>query len=431
MADDIAVLGVKIESEKAVRNLDTLRGKLSVLSGAAKEAGIAMGAAFAGAKLVSFGRTLLQDAADAQEAVGKFEAVFRQHTRAASVGVRELVASYNFSTKQAQNSLSTIADIFQKSGMDIREAMELSLDLNRTAADVEAFTNATGGLAQVTHALTSAMNGETEAAKTLGILVMDNMVREQMAMEARAGLTFQTEQQAKIHARYSVIQKQTASMLGQVARESDNYTNRLRRLRAGFSDLKTSLGAALIGPATRVVEVFQSAVDTIDEWSPAAKTAVVATGALAAAFLTVGVPLTKLILAYRSYTAIQAQSTLATAAQATSKAKLTDAEFANLVAQQHQISAGARSTAAITAETAAVNANTASWGANSRARIANASASAAGTSGRAAGSVGTVAGAGVFAKVGSMFRGLASAATRLIRPLGTLLRIVPRFLSIP
>lgn len=430
MSDEVAVLGVKIESDKAVQNIDLLESKFKGLGKVATDVATVIGSAFAGSKIVGFGGDLLKSAADAQEALGKYEAVFKNLSKEADKSVSELTKSYNFSTQLARGSLSTMADIFQKSGMSMKNSLDMSAELNKLSADVEAFTNAEGGLAQVTSALTSAILGETEAAKTLGIVILDAMVAEQMAAEKKKGLTFQSEQQAKMHARFTLIQKNAANAIGQVARESDNYGNKLRVLNAKIKDLKDTLGEALIDPASKVVGVLSTAAGALKDMSPAAKTAVVATGAVGAAVALLGIPLTKIILGYKTYAAIVAKNTtvqtvseVATKAQVSSEASLaevksivtsasiaemesvyactnaekvnTSSKTANTNAEKIKVMAIDSTISSIAIQTRALDMNTAAWSRNSASKPTVASRGMGGIA-KAAG----IKGSGVYSLTG-------------------------------
>lgn len=357
--DDIATLALKIKSDDALRSLDMVGKKTAGLGDIAKQTATALASLYVGSKIVGFGKDFLMAASDMQEAGGKMEAVFKSQVDTAGKYISSLVDGFNFSRKQATDSLSTMADIFQKTGLDIRTSMQYAFDLNKQAADIDAFSNVVGGVEKVTHALTSAMLGETEEAKSLGVVILDTHVKAQMAKNAMEGLTFATEEAAKAHARFQLIMRNSANATGQVAREGDNFGNQLRKLKAEIGDVKTSFGTALVGPATVVVRSLKSVANALNSMSPAAKGAVVAAGVLGAAVVTIGVPIAKLVVGFKAYRAIQAQTAVATNANAASVKKMTFAEFQLAEAEKIAAISVASSTAAVARETVAVNANTA------------------------------------------------------------------------
>ena len=230
MPDSISTLALRVDSQTALNHLnefglaaanlgdttDVLKGKLLQLN-----------AQFLS---MNFAKGLIADAAFGQEALGKYTDVLGRYAKQADKLVSELRESFNFDAANAQQSISTMVDLFTKAGVGLREALEYTGDLQKRASDLEAFTNAAGGLEQVTSALTSGMLGITMPLRNLGIVMNDDALKAQMAEDKINGLKFSTEQAAKVHARYALIMKQTQSAAGQVARESDNYSNKLRKL---------------------------------------------------------------------------------------------------------------------------------------------------------------------------------------------------------
>ncbi len=366
--DDIATLALKIKSDDALHSLDAVSKKTANLGDIAKQTATAFGSMFIGSKIAGFGKEMLMAASDLQEAGGKMEAVFKSQTASAERYVSSLVDSFNFSRKQASDSLSTMADIFQKTGIDIKTSMQYAFDLNKQAADIDAFSNVVGGVDRVTHALTSAMLGETEAAKSLGVVVKQEYVNAQMLADKQKGLTFATEAAAQAHARFQVIMRSSANATGQVAREGDNFGNQLRKLKAGVDDLKTSFGTALVGPATTVVRTLKTAADTLNAMSPAAKNAVVVAGALGTAFVAVGVPIAKLVVGFKAYRAIQKHTEAATKSNEKSTKEMTIAELNQIEAEKIAAATTNISTAATKRETVAINANTAAQERNNAAK---------------------------------------------------------------
>ncbi|MDO4587880.1 MAG: hypothetical protein Q4C95_11385 [Planctomycetia bacterium] len=215
MSDVVSTLALRVNSSGALRDLDKFSAKTESLGSIARNTATAIAAIFAGSKLISLGKDFIMASSDAQEAAGKFRAVFKSSAYDAMKYADQLAEKFNFSTRQAMGSLSTMADILQKSGLSIRQSMDFSLNLNERAADIEAFTNCTGGLEHVTHALTNAMLGFGMMAQHLGVVVKDEMVQSQMLKNEQEGIVFATEQAAKMYARYQVILKSSSNATGQ------------------------------------------------------------------------------------------------------------------------------------------------------------------------------------------------------------------------
>ncbi len=333
MSDSVSTLALKVKSSAAARTLDEFTSKTENLGSVAKSTTAAIASMFAGSKMIAYGKEWLMAASDAQEAAGKFRAVFKSSVDDANKAVSELAKNYNFSTREAMGSISTMADIFQKSGLSIRQSMEFALNINKQAADIEAFTNCTGGLEHVTHALTNAMLGFGMMAQHLGVVIKDEMVQEQMLEDRRNGLIFSTDQAAKMYARYQVILKSSSNATGQVARESGNFANRLRLLRSRVADLKQTLGDSLIAPATVVVGKITDMVNAFNGLSQSTKNAIVWTGVIGTTIGTLGTVIVTAFAAYKTYSAIQATATALTKTNTQAINQETAALEANTVAQ--------------------------------------------------------------------------------------------------
>lgn len=285
MPDEVSTLALRVSSGDAIQNLRAVAHESEALSGITdmlKGKVLSVVSAYASWR---FGKILLADAAESQEAFGKFEAVLGSYAEKASKVVDELNAKFNFSKSAAQAALSGMVDTFKKSGVETSAALDWTEDLTKLAADLEAFTNAEGGVQHITEQMSSALLGNNMAVRSLGIVLSAEAVQAQKAKEAMDGLTFSSEQQAEMHARKTLIEQQSAAAMGQVAREADNYSNRLRYLNARLSDLRGSLGEALIPTMTKVVEGAAKITDAINDFSPATKQFVVAGGAMTGAFV--------------------------------------------------------------------------------------------------------------------------------------------------
>lgn len=375
MSDSVFTLALRVESEAAVRNLDRFADKTRDLGTLARSTAASVAGLFAGSQIARFANDWLKSAADTQETIGKFGAVFGYASKEAQKYADELAKSFNYSTSLSQDKLATMADIFRKSGLSMQDSLKFAFDLNKQAADLEAFTNCAGGLEQTTRALTGAMLGETEMAKTLGVVVYDAYVKEKMAQEARQGLKFATEAAAKTHARYSVIMEQSASATGQVAREADNYSSRLRVLRARSEDLRGSLGEALIEPATQLVTAATLAIEKLNALDSTTRNFWVVGGLVAAGLASLGAAVAPLVGGLAQLVAAKKLATVAAQETAASSGVETGALGTETTAQatvtatvETETAARGAATLATSTGTAAVEAATLALGAETSAR---------------------------------------------------------------
>lgn len=353
MSDVISTLALRISSADAINNLRAVAQESEALSGVTDQLKgkiLSVVSAYASWR---FGKVLLADAAEGQEALGKFETVMGRFGDKAAKIVDELTAKFNYDATSARGALSGMVDTFAKAGVSLEQSLDMATLLNKRAADIEAFTNAQGGVAHIAEQMTSGVLGNTMAVRSLGIVLSAEAIQAQMAKEKMQGLTFASERAAKMHASVSVMLQQSASAEGQVARESDNYSNRLRYLNARLADLRSSLGEALIPTMTKVVEGGAALVDTINNLSPSTKNLIVGVGALSGVLLTIGPTVLKVAAGFKTISVAKALETMATKKETVATTEETGAMVAQNTVAATTIAQSEAITAAKTIEAAA------------------------------------------------------------------------------
>ena len=353
MADEVATLALRVASGEAISGLRAVARESDALGAVTDQLKNKILSVVGAYGSWRFGKVLLADAAEGQEALGKFETVLGRFGDKASKVVDELVANFNYDTASARGAISGMVDTFAKAGVSLEQSLDMATVLNKRAADLEAFTNAQGGVAHIAEQMTSGVLGNTMAVRSLGIVLSAEAIKAQMAKEKLEGLSFATERAAKMHATVSIMLQQSASAEGQVARESDNYSNRLRYLNSRIAELRGNLGDALIPTMTRVVEAGARIVDAINSLSPGVRNIIVGVGALTGAFLAFGPTLVNLTAGFKAISAAKSLETLAAKKETSATVEETAAMTAQNSVSAAAIAQSEAIAAAKTAETAA------------------------------------------------------------------------------
>ncbi len=355
MSDQISTLALKVDTQSAVSNLKKfgeattqIGGLCGMLNGKLMQ----LSATFLS---VNFAKSLVDSASDAQEAAGKYEQVLGRMTKQADKVVSDLRSSFNFDLTGAQQSVSTMVDLFTKAGIGMEEALKYTEDLQKRSSDLEAFTNAEGGLERVTNAVTSAMLGETESIKLLGVVIKQENIESKMAEERAKGLAFTTERAAKMHATYSLIMEQSASAHGQVAREADNMGNKLRKLRGAWGDLSRELGDVLVPVADKLIGVATKVATALEGTSPAVKTTIVSVGALVGASVALSPVVGKLVIGIKTLSATKKIEAAVTQKETQETQEQTAAEERNVLESKRAVEAKREESAARTLNARSIN----------------------------------------------------------------------------
>lgn len=237
---------------------------------------------FITAPLVLLGKSFINAASDAEETQSRFDFVFSQVQKKASKSAMVLAKSYNFSRREAQALTANLGDFAQNLGFSQDKSLELAFGLNKLAADVASFKNVQGGAKQVSLAFQSALVGEREALKTLGVAINEEMVKNQIRIMQMRGVRFETKLQAKALATIELLQKNFSTSVGDTARTFDSHTNKGRRLKAQYDDMSVTLGQKLIPVHIKLMEIILKLINKFNEISPATQRWILYIGILAA-----------------------------------------------------------------------------------------------------------------------------------------------------
>lgn len=215
-----------------------------------------MAAAFSFAVVIKGLGNVTKAASDAQETFSKFDTVFRDVSKAAEKEFKTLRDEYGLSSVASKQLLSDTGDLLTGFGFSGKAALDLSGRVNRLAVDLASFTNFSGGAVGASKALTKALLGERESVKALGISILEEDVKKQVAINTAKGLIFETERQAKAYATLDIAIQQSKNAIGGYARESDGFANQTKLLKERINDLAVVIGTALLPVGGKLVSFF-------------------------------------------------------------------------------------------------------------------------------------------------------------------------------
>tara|TARA_R100000700_G_scaffold21524_1_gene28222 strand:+ start:4361 stop:6532 length:2172 start_codon:yes stop_codon:yes gene_type:complete len=233
--------------------------------------------------LAALGAGTIKLASDFEETNAKFNTVFSSMQGKANETAKNLQQNFGLSGRAAKQLLGDTGDLLVGFGFQEEAALNLSDQVNRLAVDLASFTNFEGGAEGASKALTKALLGETESAKSLGIVIRQNTAeyKERIAaIQAEQGVS---EKQAKAMANLQIATEQSGKAIGDFSRTSGSFANQSRILKANLEDVGVELGQALLPIAMKAVGFFQKLVGAIKSASPEAKRIAVTIGILVAA----------------------------------------------------------------------------------------------------------------------------------------------------
>lgn len=216
---------------KGMKNLATkLLGKVAVV--------------FSVAKVTQFTKECLAMASNVQEMQNKFDVVFKGMTDDVEEWADTFAKSIGRNKNSVKQYLADNQNLFVGMGMARDRAAELSKELVSGALDIASFNNIQE--ADAVRAMSKALMGETESAKTLGAVLNDNT--RAMAMEAMGlkGKFTALDEATKMEVNYKAIMLQSKDAMGDCVRSMSSYEARQRQLTAAVQYFKEFVGTSLL-----------------------------------------------------------------------------------------------------------------------------------------------------------------------------------------
>jgi hypothetical protein len=262
--------------ERVQKQQSEFTKKIQANSAKIKSFGRAM--TIAGVAIVAGFGKMTKEAINANEVFSKFGVVFQDVIGGANKQVKNLTENYGLSSIESKKLLSDTGDLLTGFGFTQKAALDLSKRVSELGVDLASFTNIEGGAEQAVRALSSAMLGETERAKALGIVIRQDS-KEFINLVARfqesEGMTLL---QAKAMAALTIATKQSKNAIGDFNRTQHSAANQARILQARFQDLIIDIGEKLVPIAQKLITGIQKIVKRVSDWikeNPALSAAII------------------------------------------------------------------------------------------------------------------------------------------------------------
>jgi hypothetical protein len=233
--------------------------------------------------IIAMGVASVKAASDAEETFSKFDTVFRDVKGSAEEAFKTLRNEYGLSSTASKQLLGDTGDLLTGFGFSQESALGLSTEVQKLAVDLASFTNFSGGAEGASQALTKALLGERDSLKALGIAILEDDVKKQMAINSAKGLTFETERQAKAQATLDLAIQQSGNAIGDYARTQDSFANQSRLMRSRLEDIAVELGQVFLPLMTKVVTVITSVINWFSGLDDGVKRTIVIVAAIVAA----------------------------------------------------------------------------------------------------------------------------------------------------
>ena len=261
---------INLDTNQFQKEINNIGKQTSSLGSTIKKVGGVIAGAFATKAVIGFGKDCLNAASDAEEMRNKFDVVFKDSSKDVESWATSLGSSIGRSKYEIMGATSNIADLAQGMGVNADTATDLAQKYTSLAYDLASFNNVSDERAL--NALTSALTGETEACKALGINLTETVMNQSAYMTSLGKTMNELTLAEKAEAYYQVALEQSQNALGDAERSAMSYENQQKRLAGATNELQVAIGdyllpifTPLVSMAASIVEQFTSMISAFGQ----------------------------------------------------------------------------------------------------------------------------------------------------------------------
>ena len=181
---------------------------------------------------------------DAVESENLFRESFGGMAEAAREWSEEISKSLGLNAFAVRRQAGILYVMSESMGVAKDEAFEMAKGLTQLAYDMASFYNLKPEIAF--EKLQAGISGESEPLKRLGILVLENTIKQTEYAKAILATGRELTEAEKVMARYHAIMQQTSKAQGDLARTMDSPANRLRRMKEQIVGMLTKMGLMIV-----------------------------------------------------------------------------------------------------------------------------------------------------------------------------------------
>lgn len=199
---------------------------------------------FSVAKLTSFAKDCVEAASNVEEMENKFNTVFDNLSGEVDQWAEDFANSVGRNKNTIKAYLADQQNLLVGFGMTREEGAKLSEEMTSLALDIASFANQDEDVA--VNAMTKAVMGESEAAKTLGAVLNDTTREETMHALGIQGTYQSLSQLEKMQVNYQTILRQSPDAIGDCVRSMGSFESSSRQLKAAQEEFKEFIGGQLL-----------------------------------------------------------------------------------------------------------------------------------------------------------------------------------------
>jgi phage-related protein len=174
---------------------------------------------------------------------------------------KNAMTSFGMSEKVAKEYMGQFGAMSKAFGNTEQMAYDQAAALTGLAGDVASFYNMSTDEAFTK--LKAVYTGETEALKSLGVVMTQTALDEYALQQGLGKTTKQMSEQEKVALRLNFVTDRLSDASGDFVRTADGWANQTRVLSLRFDALKASIGQGLINVLTPIVRVLNAIIEKL------------------------------------------------------------------------------------------------------------------------------------------------------------------------
>ena len=258
---DIGILfGYKVD-ESSERKVE---GSIKSLKSMASKVLGAVGITLSVAGIKSAIDGCVEVASSIEEMQNKFDVVFGDMRNEVDKWAQEYSDAIGRNKNDIKTYLADQQNLLVGFGMTRKAGAEMAEQMTSLALDLASFGNM-DETASV-NAMTKAVMGESEAAKTLGAVLNDSTRAQAMATLGLKGTYDKLDQLTKMQVNYQAILQQSPDAIGDCQRSLDSYESTKKRYIAKLKEIKTIVGQFFLPTYQKILSIGSKGLTMIRDW---------------------------------------------------------------------------------------------------------------------------------------------------------------------
>lgn len=194
----------------------------------------------------------------------KFDVVFGDMRNEVNKWAQEYSDAIGRNKNDIKTYLADQQNLLVGFGMTRQAGAEMAEQMTSLALDLASFGNM-DETASV-NAMTKAVMGESEAAKTLGAVLNDSTRAQAMATLGLKGTYDKLDQLTKMQVNYQAILQQSPDAIGDCQRSLDSYESTKKRYIAKLKEIKTIVGQFFLPTYQKILSIGAKGLTMIRDW---------------------------------------------------------------------------------------------------------------------------------------------------------------------